>query len=221
MASSSSSSEPEPASRHHGADDQRRVRLDELAEARRQLEEELALLRQELGVDAEPRDRQPAQDIPVQGEPPEGNGNRREHRPVADEPHDRAPTPPTRGPELDNNRRANGGANVDANADADAPPLFWRASQNLAVADMLLRGCLELATFEERWVRQQLKALLEAAAAQQAESSTSRQCSERGRAGAPSTHGPNPPPSQHQGCEEGVGAAAAEPNRDAWNTIEA
>jgi hypothetical protein len=72
MASSSSSSEPEPASRHHGADDQRRAWLDELAEARRQLEEELALLRQELGVDAEPRDRQPAQDIPVQGEPPRG-----------------------------------------------------------------------------------------------------------------------------------------------------
>jgi hypothetical protein len=58
VASSSSSSEPEPAPRHRGADDQRRARLDELAEARRQLDEELALLRQELGVDVEPRDRQ-------------------------------------------------------------------------------------------------------------------------------------------------------------------
>jgi hypothetical protein len=44
----------------------------------------------------------------------------------------------------------------------------------------------------ERRVRQQLKALLEAAAAQQVESSTSRQRSERGRAGAPFAHGPNP-----------------------------
>jgi hypothetical protein len=58
VASSSSSSEPEPAPRHRGADDQRRARLDELAEARRQLDEELALLCQELGVDVEPRDRQ-------------------------------------------------------------------------------------------------------------------------------------------------------------------
>jgi hypothetical protein len=52
-------------------------------------------------------------------------------------------------PEPNNNRRANGGANVDANADADAPPLFWQASQNLAAAAMLLRGCPEPGTSEE------------------------------------------------------------------------
>jgi hypothetical protein len=121
----------------------------------------------------------------VQGEPCEGNGNRRKRRPAADQPHDRAPTPP------DNNRRANEGAN----ADADAPSLFRRASQNLAAKAMLLRGCLEPATSDERRVRQQLKALLEAAAAEQAESSASRQRLERRRAGAPSAHGPNPPPS--------------------------
>jgi hypothetical protein len=80
----------------------------------------------------------------------------------------------------------------------------------------------------ERWVRQQLKALLEAAAAaQQAESSASCQRSERGRAGAPTVHGPNPPPSQHREHMEGGGAAASAvksrlgPNRDAMNTIEA
>jgi hypothetical protein len=56
MASSSSSSELEPAPRHRSADDQRRARLDELAEARRELNEELALLRQELDVDAKPCD---------------------------------------------------------------------------------------------------------------------------------------------------------------------
>jgi hypothetical protein len=39
------------------ADAQGRARLDELAEARRQLDEELALLHQELGMDVEPRDR--------------------------------------------------------------------------------------------------------------------------------------------------------------------
>jgi hypothetical protein len=46
--------------RNRDADVQRRARLDELAEARHQLDEELALLRQELGVDAEPPDRWPA-----------------------------------------------------------------------------------------------------------------------------------------------------------------
>jgi hypothetical protein len=92
---------------------------------------------------------------------------------------------------------------------------------------MLLRGCPEAATTEERRVRQYLKALLEAAAAQQAESSASRQRSECGLVGAPSTHGPNPPPSQHQDRGEGGGAAASAvkswlgPNRDVRNTIEA
>jgi hypothetical protein len=76
-------------------------------------------------------------------------------------------------------------------------------------------------------VRQQLKALLEAAATQQVESFTSRQRSECGRARAPSAHGLNPPPSQHQGRGEGVGAVTSAvkiclgPNRDARNTIEA
>jgi hypothetical protein len=56
VASSSSSSEPEPASCHHDADDQRRAWLDELTEERCHLDEELALLRQEISVDAEPRD---------------------------------------------------------------------------------------------------------------------------------------------------------------------
>jgi hypothetical protein len=92
---------------------------------------------------------------------------------------------------------------------------------------MLLHGCPEAATSEERRVRQQLKALLEVAAAQQAESSASRQRSERGWAGAPSAHGTNPPPSQHRERGEGGGAAASAvrsrlgPNHDARNTIEA
>jgi hypothetical protein len=93
---------------------------------------------------------------------------------------------------------------------------------------MLLRGYPEVATSEERRVRQQLKALLEAAAAaQQAESSASRQRSERGRAGAPSTHDPNPPASQHRERGEGGGTATSAvksrlgPNHDVQNTIEA
>jgi hypothetical protein len=45
---------------------------------------------------------------------------------------------------------------------------------------MLLRGCLAVATSEERRVREQLKELLEAEVAKQAESSASRQHSERG-----------------------------------------
>jgi hypothetical protein len=49
------SSESEPAPRHRGADDQLCARLDELAEARRQLDEEQALLHQELGMNIEPR----------------------------------------------------------------------------------------------------------------------------------------------------------------------
>jgi hypothetical protein len=74
----------------------------------------------------------------VQGGPHEGNVNRRERRPAADQPHGRAPMPPTRGPEPNNNRRANGGADADANT--DAPPLFRRASQNLAAVAILLCG---------------------------------------------------------------------------------
>jgi hypothetical protein len=147
------------------------------------------------GLDLEPRDRQNAQDVPVQEQPREGNGERRECRPAAEQPRSRAPMPPPKGRMHDNDRRANEGANVEANADANAPPLFRRASQNLAAAAMLLRSCPEAATSEERNVRQQLKALLKAAAAQQAESSASRQRSERGRARVPSAHGPNPPPS--------------------------
>jgi hypothetical protein len=135
--------------------------------------------------------------------------------------------PPARGQTRDNDRCAHEGASIDANAnaDVDAPPLFKRASQNLAAAAMLLRDCLEAATSEERWVRQQLKVLLEAEVAQQAESFASRERSERGRAGAPSTHGPNPPPSQHRERREGGGAATSAiksrlgTNRDARNTI--
>jgi hypothetical protein len=158
----------------------------------------------------------------VQEEPREGNGDWRERRPTAKQPHGRAPTPPARGPARDNN----GCAKEGANADADAPPLFRRALHNLATAAMLLRGCPEAATSEERRVRQQLKALLEAAT-QQAESSDSRQCLERGRAGASSAHGPNPPPSQHRERGEGGGAATSAvrsrlgPNCDVQNTIEA
>jgi hypothetical protein len=122
-------------------------------------------------MDVEPCDRRPAQDIPVQEEHRERNGDQCERYPAANQPHGRAPTPPARGSAHDNNRRANEGANVDVNFDADAPPLFRRALQNLATAAMLLRGCPEAATSEDRRVRQQLKALLEAAAAQQAESS--------------------------------------------------
>jgi hypothetical protein len=60
VAPASSSSESEHAPRHRGADAQRRARLDELAEARRQLDEELVLLHQELGTNTDTHDRQPA-----------------------------------------------------------------------------------------------------------------------------------------------------------------
>jgi hypothetical protein len=124
VATVSSRSKPEPTPCHRDANAQRRARLDELAEARRQLGEELALLHQEPRMDAKPRDRRPAQDVPVQGEPHEGNDDRRERRLAADQPRGRAPTPLARGPSRDNNRYANEGANIDANADADALPLF-------------------------------------------------------------------------------------------------
>jgi hypothetical protein len=89
LAPASSSSESEHAPRHRGADAQWRARLDELAEARRQLDDELVLLHQELNISVEPRDRQPAQsipvqfnngrhlarDVPIQGEPINVNGN--------------------------------------------------------------------------------------------------------------------------------------------------
>lgn len=71
----------------------------------------------------------------------------------------------------DVNRHIHKDATVD---DGDAP-LFKSASQNLAAAAMLLRGCPELATPKGRRVRQQLKTLLEMAVAQEAESSVSCQ----------------------------------------------
>jgi hypothetical protein len=94
VATASSSSESEPAPRHRGTDDQRRARLDELTEARRQLDEELALLRRELGVEAEPRERQPAQGVLVQGQAHEGNDDRRlvQDVPVLGEPRGRTAT---------------------------------------------------------------------------------------------------------------------------------
>jgi hypothetical protein len=134
VASTSSSFEPEPAPHHRVADAQRRARLDELAEAKRQLDEELAILHQELGMNPEPRDRQPAQDVPVQEQPREGYSKRRERRPAAAQPRARAPTPHARGRTRDNDRHTNEGTNVDTNADTDAnaPPLFRRALQNIA-----------------------------------------------------------------------------------------
>jgi hypothetical protein len=80
VASSSSSSEPEPAPRHRGTDAQRRARLDELADARRQFDEELALLHQELGVDVELCGQQPAQGVPVQEQPERGTVTDAPHR---------------------------------------------------------------------------------------------------------------------------------------------
>jgi hypothetical protein len=223
----SRSSEPKPVPCRRATDAQRWARLDELAEARRQLDEELAILHRELGQDPEPRDQQPAQMVPVQEQPREGNNERQERRPAAEQPRAHAPTPLARGRARDNDRCANEGTNVNAYNDTNALPLFRRASQNLAATTMLLRDYPEAVTSEERRVRQQLKALLEAAAAQQAESSASCQWTERGRTGAPSTHGPNLPPSQHQDRGEGGGAVALAvksrlgPGRDARNTIDA
>jgi hypothetical protein len=96
-------------------------------------------------MDAKPRDRRPAQGIPVQEEPREGNSDRRERRLAADHPHGRAPTPPARGLARDDNRCTNEGTNIDA----DATSLSCQASQNLAAAAMLLCGFPEAATSEE------------------------------------------------------------------------
>jgi hypothetical protein len=65
VASVLSSFDSELAPRHRATNTQQRARLDKLAEARRQLDEELAILHRELGQDPEPRDRQPAP-LPVQ-----------------------------------------------------------------------------------------------------------------------------------------------------------
>jgi hypothetical protein len=84
---------------------------------------------------------------------------------------------------------------------------------------MLLRGCPEAATSEERRVHQQLKALLEAATAQQAES-----------AGGQEHHPPTAqicllPSIESAGREAEATTSAVRsrlgPNSDAQNTIEA
>jgi hypothetical protein len=84
---------------------------------------------------------------------------------------------------------------------------------------MLLRGCPEPATSEERRVRQQLKALLVAAAAQQEESSASRQRLERGRAGAPSASSSAVGTRGWGRSRDMAVKSRLGPNRDARNTI--
>jgi len=56
----------------------------------------------------------------------------------------------------------------------DRPPIFNRASQNVAAAAMLVRAMPEPSTTEGRRVRGKLRDLLETVAVQQAESSASR-----------------------------------------------
>ena len=58
--------------------------------------------------------------------------------------------------------------------DDEALPHFTRASQNIAATVTLLRGLPGAATPDERWAHQEIRTLLERAAAQQAESSLSR-----------------------------------------------
>ena len=57
---------------------------------------------------------------------------------------------------------------------SEQPPIFNRASQNVAAAAMLVRAMPEPSTTEGRRVRGELWDLLETATVQQAESSASR-----------------------------------------------
>jgi hypothetical protein len=82
------------------------------------------------------------------------NDERQQRRLAAEQPQAHAPTPPARGCMRDYDRRANESANINANAGGDAPLLFRRVSHNLAAAAMLLHGCPEAATSEERRVHQ-------------------------------------------------------------------
>lgn len=68
--------------------------------------------------------------------------------PERSRPHDQVP--PSRACARDVNRRIN----EDAAIDSGDAPLFKRASQNLAAATMLLCGCPEPATPEEKRVHQ-------------------------------------------------------------------
>ena len=54
------------------------------------------------------------------------------------------------------------------------PPQFARANQNIATAAMLLRGLPEPNNPQEQAIHQNLRALVETAAVEQAESSISR-----------------------------------------------
>jgi hypothetical protein len=83
--SSTNSTDVEPAPRRRATDAQRWAHLDELAEARRQLDEELANLHQELGEERGPRNLPPApQQVPVRDQHREGNGERQERCPATE-----------------------------------------------------------------------------------------------------------------------------------------
>jgi hypothetical protein len=99
-------------------------------------------------------------------------------------------------------------------------------SQNLTATAMLLRGCPEAATPEERRVRQQLKALLEAT--RHNERRAQLRASIRSAGGQETVRTwPEPTSLSASGVWEGGGAAASAvkshlgPNRGVQNTIEA
>ena len=75
------------------------------------------------------------------------------------------------------------------------PPIFNRASQNVAAAAMLVRAMPEPSTTEGRRVHGELRGLLKTAAVQQAESSTSRRCGDASK--QPSVHDRLRAPSVH------------------------
>jgi hypothetical protein len=110
---------------------QRRASLSEIAEARHQLDEELANLHRELGEDHRPCNLRPApqptpQQVLVQEQRREGNSERQDRRPAAEQPRAHAPTPPARGSTRKDNRHASEGANVNANV--NAPMMMHRHS---------------------------------------------------------------------------------------------
>ena len=62
---------------------------------------------------------------------------------------------------------------INEDEGSEQPPIFNHASQNVMAAAMLVRAMPEPSTTEGRWVRGELRDLLEIATVQQAESSAS------------------------------------------------
>lgn len=144
--SASSLMDGEEAPRHCATDAQRRARLDEIAKAKRQPDDELAKLHQALGMRNGNATHSVTRCVNNTASIRTSSGITSR---TPERPRPRDQTPPARTRARDMNRCIN----EDAVVNGGEAPLFKRVLQNLAAVAMLLHSCPKPATLEERSMR--------------------------------------------------------------------